>query len=56
MLFRSIPLYAQFGLGKAWLETVPLTLRLLLTNQVVLGVVLAVGLNVLLNMVLARDG
>ena len=53
---NGIPLYVQFGLGKAWLETVPLTLRLLLTNQVVLGVVLAVGLNVLLNMVLARDG
>jgi uracil-xanthine permease len=43
----GLPIYAQFGLGEAWLDGVPLLLRLLITNSVVLGVLLAVGLHAL---------
>jgi uracil-xanthine permease len=43
----GLPIYVQFGLGEVWLSEVPLLLRLLITNSVVLGVLLAVGLHAL---------
>ena len=50
-----IPLYVQEALGGLWLATLPMLLRLTLTNTVVLAVLLAVGLNLLLNIVLKGD-
>ena len=52
---NCFPLYVQNTLGTAWLETLPMLLRLTLTNTVVLAVLLAVGLNLLLNIVLKGD-
>lgn len=50
-----IPLYVQNSLGEIWLATLPTLLRLTLTNTVVLAVLLAVGLNLLLNIVLKGE-
>ncbi len=50
-----IPLYVQNTLGAEWLDALPVLLRLTLTNTVVLAVLLAVGLNLLLNIVLKGD-
>ena len=41
----GIPIYANYVLGQAWLQSLPLTARLLITNPVVLAVLLAVGLH-----------
>ncbi len=45
VIATALPVYVQFGLGTEWLGGQPIILRLLLTNSVVLGVLLAVGLN-----------
>ncbi len=50
VIATGLPVYAQFGLGAEWLAGQPLLLRLLLTNSVVLGVLLAVGLNAALGL------
>ena len=50
----GIPAYAQFVLGPAWLGQLPAFVRLLLTNPVVLAVVMAIGLQVLLNVIFKR--
>lgn len=44
----GLPVYTEFGLGDAWLGSLPVAARLLVTNSVVLAVVLAVGLHALL--------
>ncbi len=48
----GVPIYAKFGLGDAWLNEISLTLKLLLTNTVVLAVLVAIVLNVILNIIL----
>ena len=45
VLALGVPAYARFGLGEPWLEGLPLFARLVVTNPVVLGVLVAVGLN-----------
>jgi xanthine/uracil permease len=45
----GIPIYSGFVLGKEWLDQLPIFLKLLAGNGVVLAVLLAVGLNMLLN-------
>ncbi|MFQ5568259.1 MAG: uracil-xanthine permease family protein [Rhodothermales bacterium] len=50
-----IPVYVQHTLGEAWLATLPSFVRLLLTNTVVLAVLLAVGLNLLLNIIMKGE-
>ncbi|MDH3734726.1 MAG: purine/pyrimidine permease [Gemmatimonadota bacterium] len=44
----GLPVYAQYGLGQTWIDGLPVAIRLLVTNSVVLGVLLAVGLHALL--------
>lgn len=51
----GIPVYTRYVLGEAWLNGLPGTLRLLVTNTVVLAVLLGIGLNVLLNLVLSEE-
>ena len=51
----GIPGYTQFILGEVWLAGLPIALRLLATNGVVLAVLVSVGLNLVLNILLARD-
>lgn len=53
----AVPVYARHVLGEPWLAELSAFTRLLVTNTVVLAVVLAVGLNLLLNIVLggSRD-
>lgn len=46
----AVPVYAEYGLGEAWLAGLPVLVRLTLTNTVVLAVVCAVGLNALLDL------
>ncbi len=48
----AVPLYTRYVLGEGWLEELSSLARLVLTNTVVLAVLLAVGLNLLLNIVL----
>ena len=50
-----VPIYVQHTLGEAWLDTLPTLLRLVLTNTVVLAVLLAIGLNLLLNIILKGE-
>ncbi len=50
-----VPIYVQQALGEAWLAALPPFLRLTLTNTVVLAVLLAVGLNFLLNLALRGE-
>ena len=50
-----VPIYVQNTLGEAWLDTLPTLLRLVLTNTVVLAVLLAIGLNLLLNIILKGE-
>ena len=45
MLAIGVPVYVRFSLGEVWLDGLPLFLRLVVTNPVVLAVVAAVGLN-----------
>ncbi len=45
----GIPVYSGFVLGKEWLDQLPIFFKLLAGNGVVLAVLLAVGLNMLLN-------
>lgn len=48
----TVPIYTRYALGEVWLEALPAIARLLFTNTVVLAVILAVGLNLLLNILL----
>ena len=49
------PVYCNYVLGEPFLAQLPIFMRLLLTNTVVLAVMLAVGLNVILNIVMKGD-
>ena len=51
----GIPSYTQFALGQEWLGQLPVFLRLLLTNTVVLAVMLAISLNLIMNIILRGD-
>jgi uracil-xanthine permease len=55
MLAIGLPTYVRYGLGEPWLQELPLLLRLILTNPVVLAVLAAVGLNALTFLVDAPD-
>ncbi len=44
-----VPIYATYSLGSEWLDPLPLFVKLLLTNSVMLAVILAVSLNLILN-------
>ncbi len=55
MLAIGLPTYVRYGLGEPWLQELPLLLRLVLTNPVVLAVLAAVGLNALTFLVDAPD-
>ena len=50
----GVPLHVQYVLGDPWLSQLPTWARLITTNPVVLGVLLAVSLNAVLN--LGGDG
>lgn len=52
----TLPVYARFGLGEAWLEGLPALLRLSVTNPVGLAVLLGVGLNLLLVVLPGEEG
>jgi xanthine/uracil permease len=52
----ALPFYVKTTLGADWLAGVPPLVALLLTNTVVLAVVLAVGLNLVFNVLLPGDG
>lgn len=47
----GIPIYANFVLAEPLLSRLPIFLKLLFTNTVVLAVILAIGLNMILNIV-----
>ncbi len=49
VLAIGLPIYVQFVLGAAWLDTLPRVWRLMVTNPVVLAVIVALTLNLLLN-------
>lgn len=51
----SIPIYVKYSLGEVWLSQLPLAVNLLLTNTVVLGVLISVTLNIVLNIGLKGD-
>ncbi len=51
----GIPVYARFVLGEEWLSRLPVAGRLLVTNTVVLAVIVAIGLNLLLNILLKGE-
>jgi xanthine/uracil permease len=55
VLAIGLPTYVRYGLGEPWLQELPLLLRLVLTNPVVLAVLAAVGLNALTFLVDAPD-
>lgn len=55
VLAIGLPTYVRYGLGEPWLAGLPLLLRLLLTNPVVLAVLAAVGLNALASAVGASE-
>lgn len=50
----GVPARVRYGLGEAWLEGIPVLPRLVLTNPVVLAVLLAVGLNLALELLTPR--
>lgn len=50
----TVPLHVNLALGQAWLDRLPVLLRLTLTNSVVLAVILAVGLHALFSVAGAR--
>jgi NCS2 family nucleobase:cation symporter-2 len=56
VLAIGLPSYVRYGLGEPWLQGLPLLLRLVLTNPVVLAVLAAVGLNALVSLIDARGG
>ncbi len=47
-----VPVYVRTALDAAWLDALPIFVRLVVTNTVVLAVLAAVGLNVVLNLLL----
>jgi xanthine/uracil permease len=51
----AVPFYVKTALGGEWLAGLPSLLALLLTNTVVLAVVLAVGLNLVFNVILPGE-
>lgn len=51
----GIPIYVRFGLGEVWLDALPIFIKLLLINTVVLAVITAISLHVFLNMILGGD-
>jgi uracil permease len=52
----ALPVVVRHGLGEEWLARLPALAALLVTNTVVLAVLLAVGLNLLLNVLLGGEG
>ena len=46
----ALPVYVAGSLGPEWLEAMPMFVRLMLTNSVVLAVVIAIGLNLMLGL------
>lgn len=52
IIATALPVYSKYVLGGEWLGKLPATLSLLLTNSVVLAVLLAIGLNLFLNIIL----
>jgi uracil-xanthine permease len=55
VLAIGLPTYVRYGLGEPWLQELPLLLRLVLTNPVVLAVLAAVGLNALTSLAATPD-
>ena len=51
----GVPSYVRSSLGTEWLRELPALVGLLLTNPVVLAVLLAVGLNLVLNVLLSSE-
>ena len=51
----AVPIYTRYVLGQDWLEELSAVARLLVTNTVVLAVILAVGLNLLLNILMGGE-
>ncbi|MHC4149832.1 MAG: uracil-xanthine permease family protein [Planctomycetota bacterium] len=51
----GIPIYTQFVLGEQWLDRLHVSLKLVVTNTVVLAVIIAIVLNLILNIILRGD-